>query len=368
MKNCIVLLLGILLLASCGGDGGGDPEPVLPTNLNFTIENETGSGEVTVTATAENTKLYTIYFGDSPNTPVNTETGIATHTYKTTGTYQIKVEARSTVTDVISKTQSVEITVNVVEKEWELVWADEFNNATINPDNWTFEIGNNGGWGNNELQYYTAENASINMDGENGFLVIEARKEEKEGFHYTSSRMVTKDKKEFLFGRVDIRAKLPKGQGIWPALWMLGANISDGGVGWPKCGEIDIMEMIGGGANRDNRVYGTAHWYNDSAPGAIGGANYGGNVTLSSGVFADDYHVFSVEWNEDFIIWSLDEVEFHRIDITPSEAPERFDEFRKDQFLIFNVAVGGNWPGVPDGSTTFPQSMSVDYIRFYQYK
>ncbi|RAW01907.1 glycoside hydrolase family 16 protein [Pseudochryseolinea flava] len=282
--------------------------------------------------------------------------------YDVTGTYTITVEAESSAGDMISDMKEIDITV--APKSWQLVWADEFNTTTINSDNWKFELGNNGGWGNAELQYYTEENASVKMDGENGFLEIVAKKESKGGFQYTSSRMITKDKQEFLFGRVEIRAKLPKGQGIWPALWMLGANIDE--VPWPGCGEIDIMEMIGGGAQRDNRVHGTAHWYNDTAP--VGKANYGGHVDLSSGIFADAYHVFSIEWNKNFIIWFLDGVEFHRIDITPPDSPSRFDEFRKSQFLIFNIAVGGNWPGAPNNDTVFPQTMSVDYVRVYQYK
>ncbi|HPH46598.1 MAG TPA: glycoside hydrolase family 16 protein, partial [Chryseolinea sp.] len=208
-----------------------------------------------------------------------------------------------------------------------------------------------GGWGNNELQYYTNANTIM----QDGYLTIKAKKETMGGYNYTSSRIITKGKQEFKYGRIDIRAILPKGQGIWPALWMLGSNIST--VGWPKCGEIDIMEMIGGGANRDNRVYGTVHWDNAGAY-----ASYGGNKTLSEGIFADKFHVFSIVWNEEEIIWYLDDVQYHVISLEPAE----LSEFKSDYFVIFNVAVGGNWPGAPDATLIFPQRMIVDYIRVFQ--
>jgi beta-glucanase (GH16 family) len=203
------------------------------------------------------------------------------------------------------------------------------------------------------LEYYQKANTTV----ADGYLFIEARKESKGGKEYTSSRIITRDKVSIKYGRVDIRAALPKGQGIWPALWMLGSNFST--VGWAKCGEIDIMEMIGGGSGRDNRVYGTAHWYDDD-PGA--NVNYGGGTTLASGTFADEFHVFSIIWDEEKITWYLDDKQFQVIDITPDELSEFHEEF----FFIMNVAVGGNWPGSPDGTTVFPQRMAVDYIRVFQ--
>ncbi len=235
---------------------------------------------------------------------------------------------------------------------YQMVWQDEFDQESLNLNDWTYEIGNGySGWGNNELEYYTDENTSM-VDGN---LVITANKESRGGYNYTSSRIITKGKQEFKFGRVDIRAVLPYGQGIWPALWMLGANIDQ--VSWPKCGEIDIMEMIGGGDGRDNVVHGTVHWDNNGSY-----ANYGGSTKLSSGIFNDEYHVFSIIWDEASIVWLLDGEEFHVIDITPTA----LSEFRADQFFIFNVAVGGNWPGSPNSSTTFPQFMIVDYIRVFE--
>lgn len=232
-----------------------------------------------------------------------------------------------------------------------LVWEDEFEGNALNPANWTHETGRGqNGWGNNELQFYSSQNTSV----QNGYLVITAKKENFSGAEYTSSRIITKDKREFRYGRIDIRAVLPKGQGMWPALWMLGANFSE--VGWPACGEIDIMEMVGGNG-RENTVHGTVHWL---AAGQR--AEFGGSYRLSSGTLADQFHVYSIIWDAGRIRWLIDNKEYHVIDTTPAE----LDEFRRQFFFIFNVAVGGNWPGSPDASTTFPQHMIVDYVRVFQ--
>jgi beta-glucanase (GH16 family) len=230
-----------------------------------------------------------------------------------------------------------------------LVWQDEFSGSGIDPANWKHELGASG-WGNNELENYTArpDNSFVS----NGRLVIEAKKENYNGSEYTSARMITQGLREFKYGRIDIRAKLPTGQGIWPALWMLGNNI--GTVGWPKCGEIDIMEIVG---HEPATLHGTVHWDNGGSY-----ANYGKSTKLSSGTFADEYHVFSIVWDSQYIKWLLDDVQFNVIDITPAG----LSEFQNEFFLIFNVAVGGNWPGNPNSSTVFPQQMRVDYVRVFQ--
>ena len=232
-----------------------------------------------------------------------------------------------------------------------LVWQDEFEGNSLKTEFWSHETGTGqNGWGNNELQYYKPENTSF----QDGHLIITAKKEAFGGKEYTSSRIVTKDKKQFRYGRVDIRASLPKGQGIWPALWMLGSNFST--VGWPACGEIDIMEMVGG-QGRENTVHGTVHWEHDGSR-----AEYGGNYKLSSGTFGDKFHVFSIIWDAQSIRWLVDDKEYHVIDTRPGQ----LDEFRRNFFFIFNVAVGGNWPGSPDSSSTYPQHMIVDYVRVFQ--
>lgn len=228
---------------------------------------------------------------------------------------------------------------------WTKIWADEFEGTQINSSNWTHELGDHG-WGNNELQNYT--NSSENSYVSDGKLFIEAK---KVGSGYTSARMITANKFDFVHGRVDIRAQLPKGQGVWPALWMLGANFFD--IGWPQCGEIDIMEIVG---HEPDNLHGTIHWDQN------GHASFGGSTKLSDGDFSDEFHVFTIIWDNQDIEWYLDDLQYHNADVSPAA----LSEFHKNFFFIFNVAVGGNWPGSPDGSTVFPQQMIVDYIRVFQ--
>lgn len=232
-----------------------------------------------------------------------------------------------------------------------LAWSDEFSSNYINPANWSYDTGGSG-WGNNELQYYT--NSSKNAYTTGGYLVIEARKEAMGSNNYTSARMISKDKKTFTYGRIDFRAKLPKGQGIWPALWMLGNNI--GTTPWPACGEIDILELLG---HEPQKMYGTIHW------GAAGGASthIGGNSTLSSGTFSDKFHIFSLKWDANQLSFLVDDISYFTA--TKSQVNGNYP-FDKPFFFIMNLAVGGNWPGNPDNTTVFPQRMIVDYVRVYQ--
>lgn len=234
-----------------------------------------------------------------------------------------------------------------------LVWSDEFGGDELSESNWTYELGNGCniglcGWGNNELQIYTAseENALV----ADGTLTITAREDSP----YSSTRIITKDKQEFRYGRIDIRAKLPKGQGLWPAIWMLGANIDE--VSWPACGEIDIMELVG---HDPKKSHGTAHW------GRAGeGSQLKGNSYRLNEDFSDRFHVFTLLWKNNSIQWYVDETLFHAL--SPDDTPGYEYPFNKDFFFIMNVAVGGNWPGDPDETTVFPQSMEVDYIRVFQ--
>jgi len=239
---------------------------------------------------------------------------------------------------------------------YNLVWADEFDRDTLNLADWTYEIGdgcpNLCGWGNNELEYYREDNTSI----VNGNLVITAKDQKFGSREYTSSRLITKGKKQFKFGRIDIRAALPEGQGLWPALWMLGSNID--AVSWPACGEIDIMELSG---DLPNRVVGTVHYGpNDSQ------AQYNSMSKYLDGDdnFQDEFHVFSINWENNLIQFFVDDVLYHTI--TPASLNGEAYPFNKNFFFIFNVAVGGDFPGNPDGSTPFPQHMIVDYVRVFQ--
>jgi len=237
---------------------------------------------------------------------------------------------------------------------WVLVWADEFDGPNINTSYWGYDLGCSG-WGNNEWENYT--NSSNNAFIENGNLVIQAINTGGGNCGYTSARLKTQGKVHFTYGRIEARIKMPYGQGIWPAFWMLGENIST--VGWPACGEIDIMEMVGGGAGRDNVCVGTAHWDN-------GGHQYNGNSISVPWPekLADNYHIYAVEWDATSIKWFFDGTQYHTVNIGSG-----MEEFvGKDFFILLNLAVGGNWPGYPDASTVFPQRMYVDYVRWYQWQ
>lgn len=233
-----------------------------------------------------------------------------------------------------------------------LVWRDEFEGTELDQANWTHEIGASG-WGNNERQYYTDREGNSRLS--DGNLVIEAKEESFEGAPYTSARIITRDKQEFAFGRIDIRAILPEGQGIWPALWMLGANHSE--IGWPACGEIDIMELVG---HEPSTVHGTAHWGEQGQ-----GFSYmkGDSYSITNGKFSGKYHVFSLVWEPGLVKWYVDDNEYHRL--TPADVNGSYP-FDAAFFFIFNIAVGGDWPGYPDATTQFPQRMFVDYIRVFQ--
>ncbi len=237
---------------------------------------------------------------------------------------------------------------------WSLLWADEFTqtDGTLpNPSNWNYDIGGSD-WGNNELQYYTSRSENARIEG--GQLVIEARAETYSGKSYTSARLLTKDKLSWKYGRIEARIKIPWGQGIWPAFWALGSNIDT--IGWPGCGEIDIMENIG---REPSIAHGTIH-----GPGYSGGAGITGDYTLSGASLADDFHVYAIEWAENRISWFVDGQQFFTV--TPSSLPSGTSwVYNQNHFLILNVAVGGYWPGYPDGSTILPQRMSVDYVRVY---
>lgn len=233
----------------------------------------------------------------------------------------------------------------------QLKWADEFNATALNTTDWTHELGNGCnislcGWGNNELEVYTDKPENIKLD--NGKLVITAL-EQSGG--YTSARIKTENKQELRYGRIDVRAKLPKGQGIWPAIWMLGENIDV--VSWPACGEIDIMELVG---HDPATVHGTVHYRDDVYKYSSG------STSLPSGDFSDKYHVFTIVWDFNTITWYVDNVPFKQF----ANSNIAGWPFNKSFYFIMNVAVGGNWPGPPDDTTVFPQQMTVDYIRVFQ--
>ena len=235
----------------------------------------------------------------------------------------------------------------------ELVMQDEFDtNGAPNSSLWSYNIGTgNNGWGNNELQYYTDRPENIVV--ENGMLKITAIRELYLGSGYTSARILTKGKFEKKYGRFEARIKLPWGKGIWPAFWMLGANSDT--VIWPQCGEIDVMEYLG---NNPTTVFGTVH-----GPGYSGAESISKNYSLLNDRFDNDFHVFGIEWGENYINYYVDDVLYNQI--TPEDVPGEW-VFNEPFYIILNMAVGGNLPGTPNTQTVFPQTMLVDYIRVYE--
>jgi beta-glucanase (GH16 family) len=250
-------------------------------------------------------------------------------------------------------------TENIPEPEgWQLVWNDEFTGSGIDLEKWEYEVNADGG-GNNELQYYTdhSENSFI----ENGHLVIQALKESYTGpagtRQYTSARIRTKYRGDWKYGRFDIRAKLPYGKGLWPAIWMLPTDWLYGG--WAASGEIDIMELLG---QEPNKVYGALH-YGGEYPNNVHTSNF---YILPHGNFSDDFHVYSLEWESNEIRWYVDNVHYQTQTEWYTANVEYPAPFDQRFHILLNVAVGGNWPGDPDTTTVFPQRMTVDYIRVYR--
>jgi len=250
-------------------------------------------------------------------------------------------------------------------KAWHLVWSDEFNGpagAGIDPDKWTAEISGNGN-GNKEWQFYSDSVSNAAMDG-NGHLAITALKSPPHTFKTTygdgaisSARITTHKKFSIKYGRIEARIRIPAGPGIWPAFWIMGEDIDK--VGWPACGEIDIMENIG---KEPDISHGTMH-----GPGyAVGGEGLGSAFQLKNHQrFADGYHVFALEWQPKEIRWYVDGQMYERH--TPADLPKDAEwVFDRPVFLLLNLAVGGDWPGDPDKTTKFPAVMAVDYIRVYQ--
>lgn len=248
---------------------------------------------------------------------------------------------------------------------WSLVWSDEFDGtagAVPNAANWNYDLGNaeSSGWGNHELQYYTSSARNAQMDG-SGMLVITAEKASNPGpcwnskpCDYTSARIHTNGKVSFTYGKVEARMKLPAGAGIWPAFWALGTDLAT--AGWPKSGEIDIMEFVG---KTPNTVYGTLH-----GPGYSGAQGINKPYDLGTAV-SNDFHTYTIIKRANEIIWQVDGKEYHRL--TPASLPAGGTwVFEKPFFVILNLAVGGDWPGAPDAATVFPAQMKVDWVRVYK--
>jgi beta-glucanase (GH16 family) len=257
-------------------------------------------------------------------------------------------------------TQTTSTTTPPPSPTYQLAWSDEFNGPDGSaPDagKWAIQTGGDG-WGNNELEYYTTRPANVQVSG--GNLVITAVKEDYTGpdgvsRHYTSARLQTKGLFSQQYGRFEARIKVPKGQGMWPAFWMLGNNIDT--ASWPACGEIDIMENIG---KEPSIVHATLH-----APN-YPGAGYTAAYTLPSGALSDDFHIFAVEWEPQQLRFYVDGTLYATDTQSASPSPANWPFSTQPFFILLNLAVGGGWPGNPDATTQFPQQMLVDYVRVYQ--
>jgi beta-glucanase (GH16 family) len=250
---------------------------------------------------------------------------------------------------------------------WVLTWSDEFNGpdgSAVDPTKWVYDTGGSG-WGNSELEYYTSGTANAVIQG--GNLVITATTAGASSYmcsfpsngpcHYTSARLKTLGKLSQQYGRFEARIQIPEGQGIWPAFWMLGDNIN--AVNWPSCGEIDVMENIG---KEPSINHGSLHM---PASGSTSDAQLTGMYTLAGGAkLGDAFHTYAVEWSSSAIAFYLDDMLYETQ--TPQAATGRTWEFDHPFFILLNVAVGGAWPGAPDSTTTFPQTMKVDWVRAYQ--
>lgn len=256
---------------------------------------------------------------------------------------------------------STECVVTVAAQEYELVWADEFDGTSLNTDNWTIEVNGNGG-GNNELQYYTDRSENIRVA--DGMLTIEARKEEYLGKQYTSGRIVTKNKKDFAYGKVEARIKVPSGRGTWPALWMLGYG------SWPAAGEIDFMEHVG---YEPDIIHCALHTANKNG---MNGKNFKASQTLS-GPVADEFRTLTMEWVEnEFMGFDRIHIYVDGVKTTTFGETTQLQEsgdwpFNDDFFFIINLAIGGGWggvQGVDDSMFDVPVLYQVDYVRVYQLK
>ncbi|MBK7561917.1 MAG: family 16 glycosylhydrolase [Chitinophagaceae bacterium] len=341
MHLSIYLLSFITLIASCGKKDTPGNNNTPPSNLTISaVVSTNNSGNVSFTATATNAVTFDYDFGNGVFQTV--ASGVVTYRYTASGTYTVNVVAKSASGLTISKTTQVTVVVTL-----SLIWSDEFDvPGSPDPSKWGYDIGTgSGGWGNNELQYYTSRPENSVVQG--GVLKIIASKENFSGSSYTSARLLSKNKFSFKYGKIEARAKIPAGVGTWPAIWMLGNNIST--VGWPNCGEMDIMEHRG---SELNKIFGTLHY-----PGRSGG-NADGNTKLITNA-TTEFHTYSLEWTAASIKIYVDDLLFHTV------ANSTSIPFNQEFFFILNVAMGGNFGGPVDPAFT-TATMEIDYIRVYQ--
>lgn len=343
----LAVIFSINVFASCKKTGTpDDPTLLAPSNILISETISTnGSGKVDFVVTAKNAASFTFEFGDGQS-QVST-TGITSHTYTTVGSldYIVNVTAKSAGGATAAAKKTIKVTVNAADTT--LFWSDEFDNTGApDPTKWGYDIGTgSNGWGNAELQYYT--NRSENVYVNNGTLKIKAIKENYSGSAYTSTRLLSKGKFEFKYGKIEVRAKVPAAVGTWPAVWMLGADFP--GVVWPNCGEIDIIEHRGSDLNR---IVGALHY-----PG-----RFGANANTNSIVIQNattEFHLYRVDWSASHIKFFVDNILYHTV-ANSSSMP-----YNKNFFFLINLAMGGGFGGPVDPQFT-NAIFEVDYIRVYK--
>jgi len=251
-------------------------------------------------------------------------------------------------------------------RNYKLVWSDEFDSvagASPNANKWAFELGNNGGWGNSEYEVYTNSTNNVSTDGTGNLAIVATKVPTTPYATYYSGRITTKGLFTKTYGRFEARIKLPYGPGIWPAFWLIGANkdsldANNNIIGWPQCGEIDIMELNG---SKPSIINGSVH-----GPGYSGGQAITKSFGLTTGRFDTDFHIFAIEWGKNYIDYYVDNVLYE--EITPANVAGKGNWVFNDHpfYIILNLAVGGNYVTGPTDQTTFPQTMLVDYVRVYQ--
>ena len=342
----LAVIFSINVFASCKKSGVNEQVELKPSNMLLTETiSSNGSGKVDFSVTAQHATSFTFEFGDGQS-EVST-TGITSYTYTNEGTfdYNVIVTAKSASGLTASVKKTIRVKVDAAART--LYWSDEFENTGA-PDGskWGYDIGTgSNGWGNAELQYYT--NRSENVYVNNGTLKIKAIKENYSGSAYTSTRLLSKSKFEFKYGKIEVRAKVPAAVGTWPAVWMLGADFP--GVVWPNCGEIDIIEHRG---SELNKIVGALH-YPD---------RFGSNANTNSVVIenaATAFHVYSVDWSTSSIKFYVDDRLYHSV-TNSSSIP-----YNKNFFFLINLAMGGGFGGPVDPQFT-NEDFEVDYIRVYK--
>lgn len=390
------MFLLLLLMAACGKKGGDDNGVKPQLNFNDVTVNEGNGGtanvEIKLTLHQGASKAFTLTWSTiegtakagsdftavtnqavtfQPNEKEKTITVavVADDLKENDETFQVRIENSPSVTllrqtaTITLKNDDTRIPFNNTGYNvagsypgYVLAWGEEFDGPELSSAAWTAESGDGCpalcGWGNNELEYYM--NPPNNLFLQDGKMVIEARQESYGGKNYTSSRIKTQGKKVFKYGRVDMRAILPKGKGIWPAFWMLPQNNVFGG--WPRSGEIDILELIG---SEPAKAHATVHF--GPGPGSI---NISKNYSLNGATFNDQFHVFSMEWEQDLMKFYVDDILYSTV--TKADLGGNNYPFNEAFYFVVNLAVGGNWPGPPDATTVFPQWYIIDFIRIYQ--